>query len=215
MIILTKEIFFPPVVNTTPEGLYAVGGDLSPERLLLAYKKGIFPWFNEDEPISWYSPGQRCVLFPDDLIVSRSMKAILKAGSFSFSINKAFDEVIDNCRTVKRSYGEGTWISQQIIHAYKTLFKSGHVESAEAWDGNTLAGGLYGVKMENVFFGESMFSNQSNASKFAFIKYVQHLKFNGIQLIDCQVYTKHLASLGARLIPRSDFLDLLEKYILK
>ncbi len=213
MVILPKEIYFPPISNTDPGGLYAIGGDLSPERLLAAYKHGIFPWFNEDEPICWYSPDPRFILSPGEVKISKSMKALIKKEAFSFTVNKAFDEVIYNCQNIVRNYGPGSWISGQIIQAYKNLAETGVVESAEVWDGDKLAGGLYGVKMGKVFFGESMFSKQNNASKFAFIKYIDHLKLQGIKLIDCQVYSEHLESLGAKLIPRDSFLNLLEEYI--
>lgn len=213
MIILSKEIYFPPVIDTDEDGLYAIGGDLSSERLLLAYKKGIFPWFNEDEPICWYCPDPRFVLLPGDIKVSKSMQAFMRKSTFSFSINKAFGDVIEGCRQAVRKYARGTWISNQILEAYKKLHDLGFAESVEVWEKDKLIGGLYGVKMGNVFFGESMFSLKSNASKFGFIKYVQVLQSQGIKLIDCQVYTAHLESLGAKPIPRVEFLNLLEKYV--
>lgn len=213
MIILSKEIYFPPVTDTDEDGLYAIGGDLSSERLLLAYKKGIFPWFNEDEPICWYCPDPRFVLLPGDIKISKSMQAFMRKAAFSFSINKAFGDVIENCQQAVRKYVRGTWISNRIIEAYKKLHDLGFAESVEVWEKDKLIGGLYGVKMGNVFFGESMFSLKSNASKFGFIKYVQVLQSQGIKLIDCQVYTSHLESLGAKPIPRVEFLNLLEKYV--
>lgn len=213
MIILSKEIYFPPVTDTDEDGLYAIGGDLSSERLLLAYKKGIFPWFNEDEPICWYCPDPRFVLLPGDIKVSKSMQAFMKKAAFSFSINEAFGNVIENCQQAVRKYATGTWISNQILEAYNKLHDLGFAESVEVWEKDKLIGGLYGVKMGNVFFGESMFSLKSNASKFGFIKYVQVLQSQGIKLIDCQVYTSHLESLGAKPIPKVEFLNLLEKYV--
>jgi leucyl/phenylalanyl-tRNA--protein transferase len=213
MIILSKEIYFPPVTETDEDGLYAIGGDLSTERLLLAYRKGIFPWFNEDEPICWYCPDPRFVLLPTDIKISKSMQTFMRNNMFSFSVNKAFDDVIENCQKAVRKYGPGTWISNQIIQAYKKLHDSGFAESVEVWEKDKLVGGLYGVKLGKVFFGESMFSLKSNASKFGLIKYAERLQSQGIKLIDCQVYTTHLESLGAKPIPRAEFLDLLEKYV--
>ncbi|MEO7802287.1 MAG: leucyl/phenylalanyl-tRNA--protein transferase [Ginsengibacter sp.] len=213
MVILSKEIFFPTVTDTDEDGLYAIGGDLSSERLLLAYRKGIFPWFNEDEPICWYSPDPRFILLPTEIKVSKSMQAFMKKNVFSFTINKSFNDVIENCRKAVRKYGPGTWISNQVLEAYKELNNLGFAESVEVWEDDKLVGGLYGVKMGKVFFGESMFSLRSNASKFGFIKYVSLLQSQGIQLIDCQVYTSHLESLGARPIPRVEFLDLLQRYL--
>jgi leucyl/phenylalanyl-tRNA--protein transferase len=213
MIILSKEIYFPPVTETDEDGLYAIGGDLSTQRLLLAYRKGIFPWFNEDEPICWYCPDPRFVLLPTDIKISKSMQTFMRNNMFSFSVNKAFDDVIENCQKAVRKYGPGTWISNQIIQAYKKLHDSGFAESVEVWEKDKLVGGLYGVKLGKVFFGESMFSLKSNASKFGLIKYAERLQSQGIKLIDCQVYTTHLESLGAKPIPRAEFLDLLEKYV--
>jgi len=213
MFVLSSELIFPPLELADEEGLLAIGGDLSTERLLLAYKNGIFPWYNEDEPICWWAPDPRFVLFPAELIISKSMKTILNNGSFRFTINKAFDKVITNCRSVTRKEQEGTWIQQEVIDAYTTLHKKGFAISAEAWQDGELAGGLYGVLLGNIFFGESMFSKKSNASKFAFINFVKQLQKQGIKLIDCQVYTPHLESLGARMIDRKLFSDILLKEI--
>ena len=213
MYILRKELFFPSVNFADEDGMFAIGGDLSTERLLLAYRNGIFPWYNEGEPICWYCPDPRFVLFPAELNISKSMKTVIKNNVFSFSINKAFNEVIKNCKTVYRKNQPGTWISDEIIEAYSLLHANGIAHSAEAWKDNELVGGLYGVRVGKVFFGESMFSKKSNASKFAFIKYVQHLLSEGVQLIDCQVYTIHLQSLGARMIGREYFLKLLNVLI--
>jgi leucyl/phenylalanyl-tRNA--protein transferase len=213
MYILGKELFFPPVKSADEDGLFAIGGDLSSERLLLAYRNGIFPWYNEHEPICWYCPDPRFVLFPEELSISRSMRAIINSGMFSFTINNAFDEVIKNCKTAYRKNQPGTWISDEIVEAYSALHAKGHAHSAEAWSKGELVGGLYGIRLGKVFFGESMFNKQSNASKFAFIKYVQDLQKQDVQLIDCQVYTNHLQSLGARMIERDYFLQLLNSLI--
>jgi leucyl/phenylalanyl-tRNA---protein transferase len=213
MIYLTEAITFPNVQMADADGLLAVGGDLSTERLLLAYKSGIFPWYNEDEPICWWSPNPRFVLLPAELKVSKSMQTILNNGSFRFTINKAFDKVITNCKTIKRKHEDGTWIQQEIIDAYTQLHRLGFAVSAEAWQNGELVGGLYGVLLGNVFFGESMFSTASNASKFAFINFVRHLQKQNIKLIDCQVYTAHLQSLGAKMIDRKLFCEILAKEV--
>ncbi len=204
---LDDTLWFPPVAEAMPDGLLAAGGDLSVERLLLAYQSGIFPWYNEDEIPLWWSPDPRFVLFPDELKVSKSMKQIIKRGDFEFGVNNDFVTVISNCSTIKRDGQPGTWISDEIIDAYTRLHELGFAYSAEAWQGSELVGGLYGVLLGNIFFGESMFSRVSNASKFAFIKWVELLQANGIILIDCQVHTPHLESLGARMIERELFLE--------
>ncbi len=207
------HIDFPPVEFANEDGLLAIGGNLSLERLIDAYKKGIFPWNNANEPVCWYCPDPRFVLFPESLKVSNSMKTILNNEKFKFSINKAFTEVIRNCRIAKRKDKNGTWITDKIEEAYTILFNKGVAHSAEAWLDNKLVGGLYGVQMGKVFFGESMFAHEANASKFAFIHYVRAMEKKGIELIDCQVYTSHLESLGAEFITRKKFLGLLEKLI--
>ena len=213
MYFLTPELYFPPASETSPEGIIAVGGDLSPERLLLAYRNGIFPWYNEDQPIIWWCPDPRFVLFPEELIVSRSMEKILNQHIFRFTFNKAFTQVIQNCKTITRKEQDGTWITPAIEHAYTQLHHQGYASSAEAWLNGELVGGLYGVRLGNIFFGESMFSKVSNASKFAFISYVKQLQKEGVALIDCQVYTKHLESLGAVMIDRKEFLEILKLYV--
>jgi len=213
MFVLTEEIIFPPVEMAGDEGLLAVGGDLSTERLLLAYKTGIFPWYSEGEPICWWCPNPRFVLFPAELKVSKSMQTVLNNGSFRFTINKAFDKVIVHCKTIKRKHEEGTWIQQEIIDAYAKLHSLGLAISAETWKNGELVGGLYGVLLDNVFFGESMFSKANNASKFAFINFVRHLQKQNIKLVDCQVYTAHLESLGARMIDRKLFCEMLANEI--
>jgi leucyl/phenylalanyl-tRNA--protein transferase len=213
MFILDHNIVFPAVEEADNEGLLAIGGDLSTERLLLAYRMGIFPWYNEDEPICWWCPDPRFVLYPAELRVSKSMQTILNNGSFRFTINKAFEKVISNCKTVPRKEQDGTWIQPEVIDAYTKLQQLGYAVSAEAWQQGELVGGLYGVLLGNIFFGESMFSKKSNASKFAFINFVKHLQKQGIKLIDCQVYTAHLESLGARMIDRKLFTAILAKEI--
>lgn len=213
MHILQRSLYFPSVEMADADGLLAIGGDLSTERLLLAYKSGIFPWYNEDEPICWWCPDPRFVLFPDALKVSKSMQTVLHNGSFTFTINKAFDQVIAQCKSITRKGQSGTWIQPEVITAYTRLHQLGHAISAETWINGELAGGLYGILLGKIFFGESMFSKQSNASKFAFIHLVRHLQKQGVILIDCQVYTPHLESLGATMINRRSFCDLLSKAI--
>ena len=212
MHILTKEIRFPPVEDAYADGFLAIGGDLGATRLLAAYRKGIFPWYNDDEPICWWSPNPRCVLFPQKLRVSRSMHKIIREKAFSFTVNNAFTKVMRMCKIVRRKEANGSWIQDEMIEAYTNLHRLGHAISAEAWYENELVGGLYGVKIGKVFFGESMFSTVSNASKFAFIKFIQRLSETGIELIDCQQRTAHLESLGAEMIDRQSFGRLLDKY---
>ncbi|MDQ2862714.1 MAG: leucyl/phenylalanyl-tRNA--protein transferase [Bacteroidota bacterium] len=204
---------FPDTTLADSEGLLAIGGNLKKQTLLNAYRNGIFPWYNEDEPICWYSPDPRLVLFPNTLKISSSMKTVFKKKEFTFSTDTDFSAVIKNCRNAKRKGEPGTWITDDIEKAYTTLYKNGFAHSAETWLNDELVGGLYGVQLGKVFFGESMFANKSNASKFAFIKYVQLLQKKGIDLIDCQVYTPHLESLGAELISRQHFLALLKELI--
>lgn len=204
---------FPDVESATKDGLLAFGGNLELSTLLEAYEKGIFPWYNPDEPICWYCPDPRFVLFPDNIKISKSMKTIIKKNEFTFSIDKDFAGVMKSCRMATRKIGPGTWITDEIEKAYGTLHEKGYGHSAEAWHNGELVGGLYGVLLGKVFFGESMFANKSNASKFAFIKYVKELERNGICLIDCQVYTPHLESLGAEFIRRKKFTELLKKLI--
>lgn len=209
---LTNKIIFPEVDQADEEGILAIGGDLSVDRLICAYKNGIFPWYNEDEPIIWWSPDPRCVLFPEKLKVSKSMKQVLQNGRFRFTINRAFPQVINACKTVDRKDGLGTWINQDIVEAYTKLNELGIAVSAETWREGKLVGGLYGINLGDVFFGESMFSIESNASKFAFINLVNQLKKNGLKLIDCQQKTAHLMSLGAEMIDRKQFIELLKTY---
>lgn len=209
-----KAIYDFPDVNSSDEnGLVAIGGNLSFGTLINAYKKGIFPWFNPGEIIQWFSPDPRFVLFPEKIKISHSMRSVINKHLFKFTVDKAFTNVIQNCRNAKRAGQDGTWISDEIESAYVELHKKGFAHSAEAWQNNQLAGGLYGVLIGKVFFGESMFASKTNASKFAFINWVNVLQKNGIELIDCQVYTPHLESLGAEFISRNEFNDLLKKLI--
>ena len=214
MYLLNEEIIFPPIELADENGFLAIGGDLSARRLLLAYRSGIFPWYNEEDPICWYTPDPRFVLFPQELKVSKTMQQVINRKTFEFSINKSFAAVITNCKNVYREGQDGTWISGDMQAAYLNLHQLGYAHSAEAWHNGELVGGLYGVRFGNIFFGESMFSHQSNASKFAFINYVQQLLKENVQLIDCQLHTNHLESLGARMIGRADFKLLLETLII-
>jgi len=209
---LDESIWFPPVEEALPDGLLAMGGDLSPERLLLAYRQGIFPWYDGDIPL-WWCPNPRFVLIPDELKVSKSMKALIKKNAFEFRINTAFGEVIHNCKETKREGQDGTWINENVETAYTALHEMGFAHSAEAWKDGKLVGGLYGIRLGKVFFGESMFSRESNASKFAFIKYVELLRAEGVLLIDCQIHTEHLESLGAKMIMRQQFIQLLQHIV--
>lgn len=212
LFVLDKEIIFPPVSFAEPDGLLAIGGDLSIPRLLAAYNNGIFPWY-EGEHILWWCPDPRFILLPSELRISKSMSKLLRKNEFDFTVNKAFDQVIRRCRQIKREGQDGTWITDDMEEAYNLLHKKGYAHSAETWKDGILAGGLYGVRLGNVFFGESMFSDTSNASKYAFIKYIEKLQSEAVQLIDCQVYTPHLESLGARMISRKEFIDTLKKLI--
>lgn len=211
MYFITKELYFPPVEQTSPEGVLAVGGDLSPERLLLAYKNGIFPWFDDADPILWWCPPERMVLFPHEFKPSKSMRNVMNKGIYTVTFNQAFREVMVNCQQVYRPDQHGTWITEEMIDAYTFLHEIGKAMSVEVWYQDQLVGGLYGVDMDHVFCGESMFSLMSNTSKVAFIALVAYLKKNNYELLDCQVYNDHLASLGCREIPREDFLDILKK----
>lgn len=206
---LTQELSFPDVSEASPEGLVAVGGDLSTDRLLLAYKNGIFPWFDNGDPILWWSPPKRMVLFFEDLKVSHSMRNIINKGVFKVTFNTAFKKVMQNCQQVTRDGQDGTWISDDLIESYSKLHEIGKAMSVEVWQNEILVGGLYGVDMYPVFCGESMFSKTSNASKMAFISLVAYLKTKNYKLLDCQIYNDHLHSLGCKEIDRSDFLKIL------
>ena len=206
-----KQFRFPPLHQANEEGLLVIGGTVTPERVLEAYPKGIFPWYNDDIPL-WWSPDPRFMLFPAELHISRSMKKVLEKGKFEFRTNTSFQDVITACATVPRNGQEGTWITPEMKEVYFELHRQGFAHSAEAWLDGKLAGGMYGIRLGNVFFGESMFSKATNASKFAFIRFVQQLTLEGIALVDCQVYTTHVESLGARLVPRQTFIELLRRH---
>lgn len=209
--VLTTALWFPPVKEALEDGLLAMGGDLGIERLLLAYRSGIFPWYDGDTPL-WWSPNPRFVLFPEELKESKSMQVLTRKKHFQFSTNTAFASVINACKSLQRKGQVGSWISDELEASFNALHQLGIAHCAEAWDNGTLVGGLYGIRMGKLFFGESMFSKVSNASKFAFIQYVKQLQQEGVVLIDCQVYTEHLESLGAKMISRKAFINLLEKY---
>ncbi len=208
---LTSELCFPPVEKANAEGLLAVGGDLSPERLLLAYQNGIFPWFNEDALILWWSPNPRMVLFPKKIKISKSMRKVLRSNQFRLTKNSCFENVIEQCAAMPRLGQDGTWITQEMKKAYINLHEKGVANSYEVWKNDQLVGGLYGIDLGHIFCGESMFSKVSNASKFAFIQLAQDLDDKNYGLIDCQTYTDHLASLGAEEIPREKFIELLKR----
>ena len=210
MYFLSRELYFPPVSYASPEGIIAIGGDLSPERLMLAYRNGIFPWFEDDEPILWWSPPERMVLFFADLRVTKSMRNIFNRDTFTVTFNTAFADVIANCRDIKRDGQPGTWITPEMTTAYCRLHEMGHAKSVEVWQDGKLVGGLYGVDLGHVFCGESMFSLVPNASKVAFIYLARKLEQENYRLLDCQVHNSHLESLGAREIFREDFLDILK-----
>lgn len=202
---LINEPIFPPPDEAEPSGLLAIGGDLSPERLLLAYSMGIFPWFNEGEPILWWSPDPRFIIEPDGLHVSRSLRKVLRRGHFEVTFNQAFDDVIRACSDLRKAKGEGTWLGDGMIDAYRQLHRMGFAHSAECWQEGELVGGVYGVCLGRCFFGESMFHRVRDASKVALAGLVDRLKELQFELLDCQMPTAHLASMGARGIPRSEF----------
>jgi len=216
MYFLTKELYFPPVEEASYEGILAVGGDLSVERLLLAYNNGIFPWFDADEPILWWSPSERMVVNPKDYKVSKSLRNIINRNIFEVTINKDFESVIKNCQEIERKGQDGTWISNEIIKSYTKLHQLGKAKSFEVWQkGDSqssweLVGGLYGVDLGHVFCGESMFSKVPNASKVAFVKLIEYLKQNNYKLLDCQVHNDHLEKLGAFEISRNAFMMILK-----
>lgn len=203
---------FPPVERALadPNGLLAAGGDLSTERLIDAYSRGIFPWFNEDDPVMWWSPDPRMVLFVDELRVSRSLRRVIRSGHFRVTADSVFGEVMQGCAG-PRAGQDGTWITEEMLEAYLQLAEAGVAHSVEVWSDGRLVGGLYGVAIGRMFFGESMFSRQSNASKVALTVLVWQLRRWGFEVIDCQMATRHLASLGAREIPRAGFLALVHR----
>lgn len=208
---LSETLYFPDVNQANRDGILAIGGDLSPERLQLAYKSGIFPWFETGDPILWWSPNPRMVLFLEELKISKSMRNILNKGEFSVTFNQNFRDVISYCQKVKRDGQNGTWITNDMIEAYCKLHDLGIAKSVEVWQDDILVGGLYGVDVGHIFCGESMFSLVSNASKVAFITLVNHLKNENYKLLDCQVYNPHLESLGCREIPREEFMQILQQ----
>lgn len=212
---LTEEIVFPSPGYAEEDGLLAVGGDLSEDRLLLAYSKGIFPWYSEGLPILWWSPDPRLILVPDELKISRSLKQTLRRDFYHVTVDKAFDMVIRNCAEVHRGKHGATWITEEMIRAYTGLHDSGLAHSVESWCEGELAGGLYGIALGGVFFGESMFSKGPDASKVAFVRLVRQLAVWDFDVIDCQVTTGHLLSLGAKEIPRSEFMAILERALEK
>jgi leucyl/phenylalanyl-tRNA--protein transferase len=212
---LTDEIIFPPPELAEDNGLLAVGGDLSEPRILLAYSMGIFPWYSKEDPLLWWSPDPRLVLFPKEMKLSRSLKQIINKKIFRVTLDTAFEQVIRSCAEVHNNENNGTWITEEMIGSYIALHRSGYAHSVECWLGDELSGGLYGISLGSAFFGESMFAKESNASKVALAAFVGQLIKWDFDLIDCQVTTPHLMSLGAREIRRSEFLELLKKTIIK
>lgn len=210
---LTDDLVFPPPFLAEPDGLLAVGGDLSVERLLLAYRSGIFPWYEDGEPLLWWSPDPRLVLLPEELHVSRSLARTLRRGTFRIAYDTDFAQVIRKCADARGPGRDGTWITRAMIAAYNRLHRGGYAHCAEAWQGDVLAGGLYGVAIGGCFFGESMFSEAPDASKAAFAALVERLRESGFRLIDCQVHTPHLVRFGAREIPRRAFLERLAEAV--
>lgn len=212
MIFLKNGDPFPPVDFADEQGLLAVGGELNVRSLMAAYNQGIFPWYDESQPVLWWSPDPRMVLFPEKLNVSKSMKQLLKKDAFKVTYNEDFAQVLEHCANIDRPGQDGTWITDEIKAQYQKLHEQNIAQSVEVWKEGNLVGGLYGIYLRDkkVFCGESMFAKVSNASKFGFIKFVEKLRKEGVKLIDCQIYTDHLASLGAEEIPRKDFLNFLK-----
>ncbi len=205
---LTQHLLFPNPELAEADGLLAVGGDLSTERLILAYQNGIFPWYSDDTPILWYSPHERFVLYPDELNISSSMKRVLNSNRFRVTYNTCFTDVIEACSAVERKDQDGTWITADMKNAYIQLYQQGNAHSVEVWQGDDLVGGMYGVAVGDVFCGESMFSKVSNASKTALIAFI---KTGDYKLLDCQVHTDHMATIGARMISRKEYMAMLVK----
>ena len=206
-----KQLYFPAQNAADEYGVLAIGGDLSPERLIFAYENGIFPWYSEDEPITWFCPDPRFVLFPKEIKIAKSMHSLFNSQRFRVTYDTHFEEVMRNCSAISRKGQTGTWIIEDMINAYTDLHKMGIAHSVEVWESDDLVGGLYGIALGKVFFGESMFAKVSNASKFGFITLVKKLIADGFQLIDCQQETPHLASLGAKAISRELFLNILKE----
>lgn len=211
MFLLPKEYVFPPVHFASEDGILALGGDLHPNRLLIAYRMGIFPWYNAGEPIVWYCPHERMVLKPQEVYISKSMKKLIQKNSFNITYNAAFEKVIHQCQTILRPEQESTWINDDYKKSMLTLHQQGFAKSVEVWSENKLVGGLYGVDLGNVFTGESMFSILPNTSKMAFIYLCKKLEKEKYALLDCQVYSEHLESLGAYLISQDEFIEYLKK----
>ncbi|MBA4371318.1 MAG: leucyl/phenylalanyl-tRNA--protein transferase [Thermodesulfovibrio sp.] len=210
---LGEDPVFPPPELADPDGLLAVGGDLSPERIIQAYTRGIFPWYSEDSPILWWSPDPRLVLFPGELKLSRSLRQVIRRDDFRVTFDTAFKDVITGCASVKRGHEDGTWITEDMMHAYCLLHEQGYAHSVESWYGDELAGGLYGISLGRIFFGESMFATRPNSSKVAFAALVERLTAAGYALIDCQVKTRHLQSFGAREISGDEFRKILRRVV--
>ena len=206
---LSSEHIFPSALSANNDGIVAIGGDLDPKRILKAYKQGIFPWFESDDYLVWWSPDPRMVLFPEKLRISKSTKKVLKDANFKVTFNQSFDEVVDCCAKVKRFGQNGTWITEGLKKAYNLLHKEGHAFSVEVWKDFELVGRLYGIDLGDIFCGESMFSKENNASKIGFIHLIKELSKNGYKLIDCQVPSAHMKSLGAEEISRQQFLNFL------
>ncbi len=203
---LSEDIVFPSPHLASKEGLLAIGGDLSVERLLLAYSSGIFPWYSDGEPILWWSPDPRLVLYPEEFKVSRSLRKVIRQKTFEVHMDRAFETVINECAQVRLEKNEGTWIVDDMVRAYCRLHEVGFAHSVEAWQGNALVGGLYGVSIGKCFFGESMYTRVTNASKVALVALVEHLKRLDFAFIDCQIATPHFSRLGAREISRTRYL---------
>ncbi|TAE73746.1 MAG: leucyl/phenylalanyl-tRNA--protein transferase [Bacteroidetes bacterium] len=210
-----KELYFPLVHTADKQGIVAIGGDLSIERILLAYHSGIFPWFCEEDPILWWSPNPRFVLYPQNIKISKSMKQVLKSNKFKITFDTDFRSVIGHCQSTFREGQNGTWLSNEMLEQYCELHRLGFAHSVEVWQENIIVGGLYGLALGSCFFGESMFAHVSNASKAGFITLVQKLIAKNFTLIDCQVYTQHLESLGAEGIMRYKFMSELQKCLEK
>jgi leucyl/phenylalanyl-tRNA--protein transferase len=210
---LTEKLLFPPVHLSTPEGLLAVGGDLSIRRLLLAYRSGIFPWYSQSEPLLWWAPDPRSVLFPHELKISRSLKKVLKQKRYTVRMDTDFRFVIESCAAIERKDQFGTWITDEMMDAYLKLYRHGYAHSVETWCQGKMVGGLYGLSIGRCFFGESMFSKRRDASKVALVYLSRFAAGRGFGFIDCQVPSDHLCRLGARNLPRSKFMKLLAKYI--
>lgn len=213
LFLLSKAHVFPPVEYADHNGLLAIGGDLSKGRLLKAYSQGIFPWYSEGSPILWWSPDPRLVLFPSEMKVSRSLRQVIRKGTFTVTFDRSFEEVVRSCAATHHERTGETWITPEMVRAYLSLHRAGYAHSVESWCEGTLSGGLYGVSLGRVFFGESMFARRSDASKVAFVSLVRRLEEKGFSIIDCQVATGHLVSLGAREISRREFLTLIREVV--